>query len=107
MIILNSKKSKIILYSLAVLIFIALFVGQYFKDKIYSDTIDNGVTTKVKIFNVICTNGKGQSNLWFKDANQIVHHVNLNYIECSKYKIGDSVLLLDNPYSDFYILSSN
>ena len=98
---LNLKK---IIYIAAFLIVSFLVGFTIWKDKVYTDTVSKDERVTVKIINVVCTSGKGQSSLYFRDQQYKVNHVNVNHQDCNKYKEGDLVTLLYNKEQDWYFV---
>ncbi|RZJ98684.1 MAG: hypothetical protein EOO46_24710 [Flavobacterium sp.] len=98
---------KKVVYIVAFLI-VGFLVGfSLWKDKVYKDTVSKNQKVTVRILNVECTSGKGQSSLYFRDIQNKINHANINHHDCSKYRKGDMVTLLYNEAQDWYHVQPN
>lgn len=68
----------------------------------YYKTINTGLKIKTAIINIDCSNGRTKSRLYFKNSKKQIKHVNVNRIECEKYKIGDTIFVFENDKNDWY-----
>ena len=97
-----SKRRRIIIYALGILAFAFPVFISYYQSNMYKDTINTGVKFKAPITNIDCTNGRSKSRLSFRNNNKEVKHVNVDYTECQKYKIGDTISIYENTDKDWY-----
>ncbi|RFS26638.1 hypothetical protein DVR12_02285 [Chitinophaga silvatica] len=69
-------------------------------------TISKENLISVTIARIDCNQSHGRSSLIFK-YNDGIHHANLTYNQCLKYKIGDQVQLYYNQNYEWYIIKDS
>ena len=69
----------------------------------YDQTITKGAKIRASIINIDCSDGRRtKSRLYFKNSRNEVKHVNINYAECQKYKVNDTIYVYVNTEKDWY-----
>ena len=99
-----SKTQRLFIYITGAIVILFLILSSPVHDRTDRDTFKKGKKLRVAVLNVICTDGKAQSSLYFRNNNNEVKHVNVNYHDCLKYKAGDSITVILNKESDWYLL---
>ncbi|MCU7549572.1 hypothetical protein OCK74_10630 [Chitinophagaceae bacterium LB-8] len=57
---------------------------------------------RTTIIDISFSNGNRKSKLYFRNSQNEVKHVNVNYSECQEYKHGDTITVYANDESDWY-----
>ncbi len=86
-----SRKARLIIYSLGIVVLAFLVLMFYYNKKIHSETLSSGKRFYATIINVDCTRGKGKSSLFFKNEGNEVRHVNVRYTDCETFRRGDTI----------------
>ena len=97
-----------IIFALGGLAIAFIVFVQFYQDKMYNETLTKGAIIRTTVIDIGCTDSKrAKSRLYFRNSKNEMKHVNISYLQCMKYKLGDTILLYANEEGDWYEIDPN
>jgi hypothetical protein len=97
-----SKREKLIIYFLGGALFAFIIFIFYYQERMAKITLQSGKKIQVWIFKVDCTTGKTKSRPYFGNEKGEIKHVNVNYQDCERFKVDDTIYVYENKDKDWY-----
>jgi hypothetical protein len=103
-----SRKTTLIIYALGGLAIAFIVFVQFSQGKTYNETVTKGVKIRTTVIDIGCTDSKrAKSRLYFRNSRNEIKHINISYLECMKYKVGEPISLYANEEGDWYEIDPN